>query len=90
MKPEQIEYYRKAAEEGTIPDAQNPLHILQGTDVRLLTQIANRQLDMVALARHELQQRGLNNEGKWVGFAEAKKEQAKNTAKNVRRKGRGL
>ncbi len=68
MTTEQIEYYRQASNEGTIPDSQNPLFLFQGTHSDILTAILKRDFDVEQLVRHELQQRGLNDQGKWVGF----------------------
>jgi hypothetical protein len=88
MTPEQIEIYRKAAELGTIPDSQNPLFLLQGTHTDLLVRILMRDFSVTDLARHELECRGLNEQGKWVGFDQKPKIQK--PLKKAKRKGRGL
>lgn len=67
----QVEYYRKALEEDTIPDEQNPIAILQVFSAELLLKIALGQLDMKPFAIHELKCRGLGRKGEWVGFSQA-------------------
>lgn len=67
----QVEYYHKAAEEGSIPDEQNPVSIVQTFPNELLLKIALEQLDIRPFATHELKSRGLNKECKWVGFSKA-------------------
>lgn len=67
----QVEYYLKAAEQGSIPDEQNPVTVVQMFSNELLSKIASRQLDMKPFAVHELMSRGLDKEGKWVGFLKA-------------------
>ncbi len=84
MKPEQIEKYRKAADEGAIPDSENPLFLFQGTATKLLVMGLNREFDFAGLARAELADRGLNLKGEWVGFNKKQLEIAK------RKKGRHL
>lgn len=44
---------------------------LQSFDTRFLVAIHHGDVDIVALARQELMNRGLNGEGRWVGFAKA-------------------
>ncbi|MBN8214367.1 MAG: hypothetical protein J0M09_15710 [Xanthomonadales bacterium] len=40
-------------------------------DTRFLVAIHHGDVDVVHLARQELMNRGLNGEGRWVGFAKA-------------------
>ena len=40
-------------------------------DTRFLVAIHHGDVDAVKLAREELMNRGLNGDGRWVGFAEA-------------------
>ena len=86
MKPEQIEKYRKAADEGTTPDSENPLFLFQGTATKLLVMALNGEFDFATLARRELADRGLNLKGEWIGFQ--KEQQQK--PKPKRKKGRHL
>ena len=44
---------------------------LQTLDTRFLVAIHHGDVDVVALARRELMSRGLNGDGRWVGFAKA-------------------
>lgn len=67
----QVEYYRKALEEGIMPDGQNPVAMLQIFSAELLLKIASGQLDMKPFAIHELKGMGLGRKGEWVGFSQA-------------------
>lgn len=44
---------------------------IQTFDTRFLVAIHHGDVDIVTLARQELMNRGLNGEGRWVGFAQA-------------------
>jgi hypothetical protein len=44
---------------------------LQIFDTRFLVAIHHGDVDIVKLAREELMNRGLNGDGRWVGFAKA-------------------
>lgn len=44
---------------------------LQIFDTRFLVAIHHGDVDILKLAREELMNRGLNAEGRWVGFAKA-------------------
>jgi hypothetical protein len=44
---------------------------LQTFDTRFLVAIHHGDVDIAKLARQELMNRGLNGDGRWVGFAEA-------------------
>ena len=54
--------------EGAISDDLNPLFILSGVFTQLLTRVANGEVDCQALAKLELANRGLDLNGKWVGY----------------------
>jgi|GEM_PF-831218 len=73
MTREQIDAYTEAMNNGTIPDAKNPLACAQTFHTDLLVKIAGHCFDMVTLARYELKSRGLNEEGMWVGFKDAER-----------------
>jgi hypothetical protein len=68
MKPDQIKKYNKAAMDGNIPDDENPVFLFQDTATRLLVMGINREFNFTLLARQELENRGLNLKGEWVGF----------------------
>lgn len=68
MKEGQIDKYRNAADDGSIPDAENPLFLFQGTSVKLLVMALNKEFSLNELAKRELTERGLNIKGEWVGF----------------------
>ena len=55
-------------------DEVNPDYMFQTTNVELLAKIACGDLDPVALVLRELRNRGLNSEGRWVGFDKPEKE----------------
>lgn len=44
---------------------------IQSFDTRFLLAIHHGDVDVVTLARQELMARGLNSDGRWVGFAKA-------------------
>lgn len=50
----QVEHYKRAMEEGDIPDEQNPVSEVQVFPGELLVKIALGELDMRAFAVHEL------------------------------------
>ena len=60
------------AELATGRDATNPAFTFSGTSNSLLLAIADGMLDANGLARHELANRGLNENGTWVGFDRAR------------------
>lgn len=49
------------------------IEMLQTFDIHLLSAIARGEVDAGQLARQELANRGLNGEGKWVGFDQAQR-----------------
>ena len=49
-------------------DDLNPKYLFQGIATDLLVAIVNKQIDPVELANKELENRGLDSTGKWVGF----------------------
>jgi hypothetical protein len=54
-------------------DATSPAYIFSTTATSLLLAIAAGLLDPVALARRELASRGLDGDGAWCGFDEARR-----------------
>ena len=61
-----------AALRGTIKDEANLISIFCCTFTELLTKIASGEIDVTYLAKRELASRGMNLEGQWVGFRDAK------------------
>ena len=49
-------------------DDLNPKYLFQGIATDLLVAIVKKQIDPAKLARNELRNRGLNDEGAWIGF----------------------
>lgn len=49
-------------------DDLNPKYLFQLVASDLLVAILKKQIDPVELARRELRNRGLNDEGCWIGF----------------------
>ncbi len=76
---EKIRNLQAATKTGTIEanyeicDELNPAFLFSTTWTDLLTKIASGEIDANELAKKELANRGLNNQGKWVGFEAAKK-----------------
>lgn len=68
MTTEQYQSYQNAADTGEIKDAVNPIFIFSLTATELLVKIVSGEIDAVGLAKLELQNRGMDNSGKWVGF----------------------
>lgn len=52
-------------------DDLNPAYIFQTIAAQILASIARGDVDPVVLAKRELASRGLDQNGKWVGFAKA-------------------
>ena len=49
-------------------DDLNPRYLFQGIATDLLVAIVNNQIDPVELANKELENRGLDTTGNWIGF----------------------
>ena len=56
-----------------LPDEQNPAFIFSQTHTELLVKALKGEIDLLKLVKKELINRGLNDEGQWVGFENAKK-----------------
>ncbi len=52
-------------------DEQNPKYALQTIHADILAAAARGEIDLNTLARRELASRGLDDNGRWVGFREA-------------------
>ena len=56
-----------------IPDDLNPKFLFNGTKTELLVRVVKGEIDLMKLVREQLAQRGVDENGLWVGFPEAKK-----------------
>lgn len=54
-------------------DDENPGFVFSLTNTKVLTEALQGDFDLVYLVRRELANRGLDSQGKWIGFDEAKK-----------------
>lgn len=54
-------------------DELNPAFLLNTTATELLCAIVNGQIDPIELVKIELANRGLDNNGQWIGFNQSKK-----------------
>lgn len=61
-KESQIEF------EEELSDDENPIYLYSTINTSLLVKIVNGEIDPTQLARTELNNRGLDNDGQWVGF----------------------
>lgn len=68
MTRTEFKRYNSKAEFGIIKDEMNPIFILTGTNTALLTKVLTGEIDLKELAKRELENRGLNAAGQWVGF----------------------
>lgn len=71
QKHEQCKEWDKAATAGTISDTENPLFLFSTIDVNLLLKVASGEICATFLAQRELANRGVDKNGKWVGFDKA-------------------
>ena len=56
-----------------IPDELNPKFIFSTTNTELLVRVLKGEIDLMRLVKEQLVQRGVDENGFWVGFAEAKR-----------------
>lgn len=68
ISKEQIKEWNKAAMKGTIPDNENPIFAFSMTSTKLLVKFVNGELEAIELMRHELKNRGLGDDGSYIGF----------------------
>jgi len=57
--------------EPTVPDDQAPQYVFRTTDSDLLAALLRAEVDLNALARAEMANRGLDRDGKWIGHQAA-------------------
>jgi hypothetical protein len=65
---QQLKELELACFKGTISDNENPIFLFSLADKKNLLAILNGELDVKELVRYELQNRGLNEYGRFVGF----------------------
>ncbi len=65
---QKINDWKAAAILGFIPDEENPIFIFNSATKEMLVDILSGGIDVKELARFELKSRGMNEEGKFVGF----------------------
>lgn len=65
---EQIRQWQNAAILGTMDDNNNPIFAFSMTNTDLLVRFIGGEIDARALMIYELSNRGMNTEGKFVGF----------------------
>lgn len=68
MTRKEYKNWNNKAEFGTVADELNPAFILSSVSSELLTQIIKGEIDLQELAKREMENRGLDENGKWVGF----------------------
>ena len=54
-------------------DEQNPEFLFNLTHKQLLLQIVGKEINCIQLAKKALANRGLDSNGKWIGFEKANK-----------------
>lgn len=69
MTEEQINKFKQAAKDGSLPDEENPLFLFAGTSTNLLAKVIAKEFNINTLIRMELRKRGVNDKGQWVGFS---------------------
>ena len=68
MTTKEYNEYRTAAALGLIPDEENPIFLFNQTNTNLLLDLINGKIDARELALIELKNRGLNDQGRFVGW----------------------
>lgn len=68
ISKEQIKEWNQAAIKGTIPDNENPLFAFSMTSTKLIVKFLSEELDAIDMMRHELKNRGLDDDGSYIGF----------------------
>jgi hypothetical protein len=71
MTTEQINKYKQAAKDGSLPNEENPLFLFSTTSTNLLVKLLGKELNLVTLVRMQLRERGVNDKGQWIGFEKA-------------------
>lgn len=68
MNREEYKKWVDKANEGTIEDELNPIFVFNGIRSEILVEIINGKFNLEELAKREMENRGLDKNGKWVGF----------------------
>ena len=68
MTRKEYKNWNNKAESGTVADELNPAFILSSVSSELLSQVIKGKIDLQELAKREMENRGLDVNGKWVGF----------------------
>jgi hypothetical protein len=71
MTPEQVNKYRQAAKDGSLPIEENPLYLFATTSTNLLVKLLGKEINLTTLIRMQLRERGVNDKGQWIGFEKA-------------------
>lgn len=71
MTPEQINKYKQAAKDGSLPNEENPLFLFSTTSTNLLVKLLGKEFNLATLVRMQLRERGVNDKGQWIGFEKA-------------------
>lgn len=72
MTQEQITKYEQAAKDGSLPEEENPLFLFGATSTGLLVRALNKEFDITMLIRLQLCTRGVDEQGRWIGFEKAR------------------
>ena len=64
----EVKKWMGKANTGSVKDDLNPVFILSLTATELLSKVAKGEINLQELAKRELENRGLNIDGEWVGF----------------------
>ena len=54
-------------------DDENPKHMFQGMDTKLVIKVATGKIKAEEYAKFEMQNRGFGKKGEWIGFLAAEK-----------------
>ena len=65
---QKIKEYNQAGIDGTIADELNPAFLFNNISAQLLVKVLQEGLDLQEMILLSLKERGLNAEGKWVGY----------------------
>ena len=68
MTREEFKKFNQAAEKGMIADDFNPAFIFSYTSTDLLRAIILGEINPVEIAKREMESRGRDVDGHWVGF----------------------
>ncbi|WP_214072585.1 hypothetical protein [Mucilaginibacter sp. dw_454] len=81
MTTEQINKYKQAAKDGSLPNEENPLFLFSTTSTNLLVKLLGKEFNLATLVRMQLRERGVNDKGQWIGFERAMQQMPGTAAK---------